>query len=356
MRPYEVNLCGLSLTVNGLGFQQQDGGVAVCASSALWMALQRVSFMNGNRSPTPSAVTRAAASPFPTGDGLRVDQMATALSTLGYIADYFVPGNNRRLFKAKIGACLRSALPVVLLIDKKRYDTGDAVVGHAVTVTGYSDPLPPLEVDLETASVDPILVGSASLAEIYVHDDNLGFHLHYKLIESDEENDDGYKKLLLQRGLPEKPIEGWTIDTWAVTAALVPKPEWHRLPVRKLVDEIGPLRHYVELAFSELPINYETRFVSGVDFKRSLFRKEFDPAEVLHYVQSVSLPRCVGLIECFSGEDELCSFAIDVSEAKRTKLPTVLLCAAPGVKDDFERKQMHHMCDPDKWPLLLAKP
>ena len=53
IRRYTVSLAGLSLSVRGLAFQQQDQGVSACATTALWSALQR----NG----TPGALVLAYA-------------------------------------------------------------------------------------------------------------------------------------------------------------------------------------------------------------------------------------------------------------------------------------------------------
>src|SRR6266851_970531 len=39
VRDYRVHLLGLTLKVQGLAYQQQDRGAAVCASTALWSAL-----------------------------------------------------------------------------------------------------------------------------------------------------------------------------------------------------------------------------------------------------------------------------------------------------------------------------
>jgi hypothetical protein len=108
VRPYEVNIAGLRLRIDGLAYQEQDRGAAVCASTSLWVALQRVAHVAGHRTPTPSAITKAAASPFPASEGLTLGQMANALASLGYIADLFEPKDNRALFRALITTCLQS--------------------------------------------------------------------------------------------------------------------------------------------------------------------------------------------------------------------------------------------------------
>jgi hypothetical protein len=63
VRPYRVHLGAVRLRVDGLAFQQQDVGAAVCASTSLWCALQKVAHMAGQRTPTPSTITNASESP-----------------------------------------------------------------------------------------------------------------------------------------------------------------------------------------------------------------------------------------------------------------------------------------------------
>src|SRR5680860_1427518 len=57
---YTVHLTGLELKIRGLAFQQQDRGVAACATTAIWSALQRVCRHEGCRVPTPSQITEEA--------------------------------------------------------------------------------------------------------------------------------------------------------------------------------------------------------------------------------------------------------------------------------------------------------
>jgi hypothetical protein len=176
VRPYAVHLAsGCELIVNGLAFQQQDVGAAVCASTSLWSALQRVAYVSGHRSPTPVEVTQAAASPFPASHGLDDSQMATALSNLGYDAEFFPVAENRPMFRACVAACLDSRLPVVLTLRKKvKTGAGWVQVGHAVTVAGYRLNAPWADVPGPADGIAPLKIRGAAIDVVYVHDDNLG--------------------------------------------------------------------------------------------------------------------------------------------------------------------------------------
>lgn len=335
-RRYWVNPAGLRLYVDGLAYQQQDRGAAVCASTALWVALQRVAYVAGHRSPTPSAITAAADSPFPASHGLDLNSMARALRTLGYIADVFDPAENRALFRAKVVACLESHLPVILLMTKKEETgAGHVTIAHAITVTGFSEPKTIAPIPPPFKGGPQFRFRSGSLEVLYVHDDNLGSHAHYELVDSDELNNDGHKILTLRRGRSNKPaLDGWDVDLWDIQAALVPKPEELRLPVENLFLNLhwfGPL--FTNEVFQEIAVHCGARFESGIDYKRALFERGFDAARLRAFMISCSLPRHVGVLTFFGPNDAvLCEVVLDVSEIERVPgQPTVLGLVAPAV-------------------------
>lgn len=334
VRPYSVNLAGLRIEINGLAFQQQDQGAAVCASTALWSALQRVAYVAGHRTPTPTAITAAAASPFPASHGLNDMQMATALARLGYIAEQFSPSVDRALFRAKVVACLDSQLPVVLVIEKTRKtETGNVRVSHAVTITGYKQGAEAVIVGVRTELEASIPLATAGTSVYYVHDDNLGSHAHYEFVDSDCEDDQGCKMLLLQRGdLGRKRASYWDVDEWEIVLALVPKPEKMRLSIEALFLDIAELSLLFAAVFDGLAVSYSVRFESGVNYKRSLFTGRTTANSLRDFQQQASLPRHVGVIAVRRGEFVLCECVLDVSEVPREALrPNVVALVAANV-------------------------
>lgn len=341
VRPYEVNVCGLDLRVDGLAYQQQDGGAAVCASTSLWSALQQVAHLAGHRTPTPHAITEAARSPFPASTGLDMRQMATALSNLGYGADVLTPSTNRAAFRALLVTCIASRLPVILLIAKKEptgagTDAGEITPGHAVCITGYSDPQTIIEVPpqrLAEPPVRPIRSRDASLEIIYVHDDNLGSHAHYELFDSDERNEQGQRKLMLRRGRSNHPaVDWWTVDQWEVYAALVPKPSNLRAAIDDVFHDALYVRPLVEALLPGLELHYSARIESGVEYKRSLFGRNLNRNLLRGFVEALTLPRYVGVVSVHDSVSHLLDVLLDVSEIRRTKDPTSMLgIVAPGV-------------------------
>lgn len=362
VRPHRVHVAGLELRVEGLAYQQQDRGAAVCASTALWSALQRVSYMTGHRTPTPHEITRAAKSPFPASHGLEDSQMAEAISALGYDADQFSPEGNRRLFRAKLAACIRSQLPVVLLMTmKEKTRAGDRTVGHAVTVTGYSEPNKVEGVEVED-SVAPLPMRSASLKTLYVHDDNLGSHAHYELEDSDGIDTEGRPKLCVYRGCRSKTvIQGWTPDTWDVEKALVPKPDKLRFPIEDLLSSLVWLRPWAELPFEKLPLNYDVRFVSGVSYRRSLLTRGLAPDQMEAFQRTLTLPRYVAVLSAYTEnntDESLFDILIDASEVARDPNdPSVLAIVAPGVPSmSIAWKHQKQLIDRDSRTLYISAP
>jgi hypothetical protein len=334
VRPYTVYIGGLvRITIHGLAFQQQDVGAAVCASTSLWSALQRVAYLAGNRTPTPSGITSAAGSPYPANHGLSELNMAAALSSLGYVAEVFQPSENRAWFRAKLTCCLESQLPAVLLLTTKRATgAGKVEVGHAVTVTGFSEPVGAAAVATTDPGLAPICLRGSELAIIYVHDDNLGSHAHYELFDSDELDDNSHRKLMLRRGRKDHKKEWWTVDEWTVIGALVPKPEKLRLPLESLLGHLIALRPVLDATFNNAPLELSARFSTGTEYKRTLQTDELDGKLVQDFMLNQSLPRHLGVLSASCNGALLLNVLVDVTEVERqTGVSYPLAMIAPGV-------------------------
>jgi hypothetical protein len=340
VRSYKVNVSGIRFEVRGLAYQQQDRGAAVCASTALWSALQQVASLSGNRTPTPSEITRAAASPFPVSQGLGSSQMATALSTLGYGAELLAPNMGSELFRAKLVACLLSHLPVILLLRNERG-------GHAVTVTGFSDPRELAKVIINPG-LPPLLMKSGSTDVLYVHDDNLGSHAHYELFETSDKaprlglgwlrlpkprKPKTEPQLMLRRGRTNKPpLSWWKVDELTIVGALVPKPLKLRLPIDDLFLSLVQLRRLIEQELPGLELHYSARFATGVNYRDELFHHTFNDDDKQDFHERLALPRFVGVISVLYGNSLWVDVILDVSEvAREPGKPPVLALACPGI-------------------------
>jgi hypothetical protein len=262
-------------------------------------------------------------------------QMAAALAELGYLADRFAPLENRALFKAKIVACLQSKLPVILLMTRKLpTGAGEILSGHAVTVTGFSEPTQIVDVPSSRAGWPPSKMKGAGVSTLYVHDDNLGSHAHYELIDSTMMTDEGHPALLLRRGGRQgsgKPTPWWTSDEWTIFGALVPKPDKLRLSVGQLFHQFIALQRLIKIIFPTADMHYSHKFAPAVDYKRELFGRGLEPA-TMRTVAEASLPRFIGVVSVHIGSDVALEIVLDVSEVERTSdKPPILAMVAPGV-------------------------
>jgi len=260
--------------------------------------------------------------------------MATALRRLGYIADFFTPADNRAWFRALLVASLESHLPVVLLLRKKQTTgAGEVDVGHAITLTGFSEPQKIVDVPCSLDTVPPLRMRSGSLDIVYAHDDNLGPHAHYELLDDDKGDEDGHKQLVLQRGDSRGPRPAtWPVDRWQVVAALVPKPEKLRLSISSLLENIAYFRPWLELAFEPLSLHYKGYFGTGVQVKKTLLKEHVDVNERNAILFGLSLPRHVGIMSVSYDQIHLCEVVIDVTEVNRNPgEPSLLAVLATGV-------------------------
>ncbi|ABI37131.1 hypothetical protein Shewmr4_0050 [Shewanella sp. MR-4] len=183
-RDYVCNVAGLEFCVHGLAWQQQDSGVAACATIGIWSMLHSSAFNECNAIPTTSMITEAAHSsalvgrpPYPS-HFLRIDQIQHAIIQLGFspaitngelVGQFFTTAR----FANTCAAYLRSGYP--LLIGGVH---GDGVpVGHAVCAVGFREPAPQ-----QGGGIAEVSLQDDNISYLYIHDDNIGPNVRFKLI------------------------------------------------------------------------------------------------------------------------------------------------------------------------------
>ena len=170
IRRYKVNLTGLSLSVDGLAFQQQDRGVSACATTALWSALQRTAPLERLPSPTPAQITEAASRyRLPEGrslpsEGLHFDQLCEAVRATG-LAPVLLTSISPREDQSNLATYLQSGLPVLLAIGPLGPGEGHAVCGVGLRLRAVQPATDPNISYRDSAT---------AIDQIYVHDDRLG--------------------------------------------------------------------------------------------------------------------------------------------------------------------------------------
>lgn len=187
-RTYEAHVAGLTLTVKGLAWQQQDSGVGSCATIALWSMLHSSAFDDHHAIPTTAEITSAAHTvagtgrAFPADEGLRVEQMLEVIKSRG-LASVVIPGDvqgrfSRARFSTLVAAFVRSGYPILV---NGELDEGEGQLeGHAICIVGFRSSKPASVPDNEVALDD------ANVDIIYLHDDNLGPNVRFRVVEVDD--------------------------------------------------------------------------------------------------------------------------------------------------------------------------
>lgn len=178
-KDYEARICGITLLVRSLAFQEQDTVLAACATVALWSCFHQTSHLFQTSVPTPASITRTASQaahygrPIPSS-GLQVEEICTAIRGLALEPELvdLRSGGTVPLASLLYGY-LEMGLPVLLVIELYRAGEEEPDGLHAVTLTGYS---------LQSAVIRPEEVKSQSLPplkgrridKVYGHDDQIG--------------------------------------------------------------------------------------------------------------------------------------------------------------------------------------
>ena len=183
-RLYKTHVAGVTLEIEGLAWQQQDTGVAACATVSLWTMFHSSAYDEHHAIPTTADITKSArkfgSRPFPSV-GLTLEQIMEAINqqNLNPIAvsgdKSDLPSNglghpfSKERFANNVAAFVRSGYPLLLA---GHYEGGG---GHAICIVGFRD-----------KAVTPGESGKYRMADqdveyIYAHDDNFGPNLRFRI-------------------------------------------------------------------------------------------------------------------------------------------------------------------------------
>lgn len=183
-RLYESHVAGLTLTVQGLAWQQQDSAVGSCATVALWSMLHSSAFDDHHAIPATAQITSTAhwAAPngsrvFPASAGLHISQILEVIKGHN-LAPLIVSGDqhpdsefSRARFGSLVGSFIRSGYPVLV----NGWLEEDERSPHAVCIAGFRTAKMPEVPDGE------IVLEDENIEVVYVHDDNLGPNARFEL-------------------------------------------------------------------------------------------------------------------------------------------------------------------------------
>ena len=175
-RENKVNLFGVSLSLDSLPFQEQDGAVSACATVAIWTALQSLGRKFEVSVPlAPSEITDMAFSSgalvdskkFP-NEGLTTYQIINSFRDLGYEVYPYkdLYHYDEDFLSGLIKAFVRYGIPMVALLSL--IDKTGRLDGHAVIISGY-------KCDEKTGAI----------SHLYVHDDQIGPYSKVEFFDSE---------------------------------------------------------------------------------------------------------------------------------------------------------------------------
>ena len=167
----KINLFGHEKKIMTMPFKEQDGAVASCASTALWMAFHKTAELFHTKAPSLSEITILAGAGNNSGrifpsKGLNFTQICTAISVLGMTPEL---QDDPSHFRCKLHAYLKCGIPVLLGMHhlkgaKKPYN-------HLVTMNGYRYKENKYQTSI---SQEECLLLSDTIEMFYVNDDQVG--------------------------------------------------------------------------------------------------------------------------------------------------------------------------------------
>lgn len=255
IRTYPINLFGKKLWIRTLMYQEQDGIVGSCASSALWFAFQKTSELFQSKLPSPSDITISAGyDTYQTGKdfpskGLELSQICKAIYEAELISEMrisqeFVSKN--KWLKSFIYAYSKMGIPILMGIEFENKDL------HLVTITGYRFGNP----EKNSANNSPKLSSditldlvSENITKLYAHDDQTG----------------PFSRLVFQ----ERNEYQFKTSCWKDIAS-------DEILLAKTISVIVPLKNTIRVTFDDIlyeTINYEFFFSKrlGLNFKWDIF-------------------------------------------------------------------------------------
>jgi hypothetical protein len=183
-RAYEAHVAGLTLTVSGLAWEQQDSAVGSCATVALWSMLHSSAFDDHHAIPTTAEITSMAHWSAPTGhrifpdSGLQLAQVLEVIKGHG-LAPVIITGEeedqafSRQRFCTLVASFIRSGYPVLvngwLEAEENRREA------HTICVVGFRSPSSPV------VKAGEHVLADENINFVYVHDDNLGPNARFRI-------------------------------------------------------------------------------------------------------------------------------------------------------------------------------
>lgn len=346
---HSINLFGKELDVETMPFKEQDGVVASCATTAMWMAFHKTAEIFHTKAPSLSEITILAGDNennpgkiFPSR-GLRVSQVCKAIYSLGMVPELKTEFESLSYFKGYVHAYLKCGIPVLFGFTFKN-ETQDE--NHLITLNGYRYYNLGDEQSYHRMIADDI-------EKFYAHDDQIGPFARIVVEENNNPeveargNDTRYANNHLD------VITAWWKDPETATRSMTAngdfkrnhsnflhgRPDYLIVPLSSTIkvtyDDIADRFHLIHFMASfylrlssdtaTLDISWDIFLMKNNDYKQWLHDHfsgfgAHNPLENVE-VMMLSLPKYIWVIQAFFKNTLLFDFLFDTVESNIYGLP-----------------------------------
>jgi hypothetical protein len=330
LRNYKVHFFGHEVEVTSLAFQEQDSVLAACATTAIWIMLNKAAINVHTILKTPSEITKDAGNLSPDGSrlfpnkGLSVKQICQAIFNSGLVSEVKPPdyaaldkdGNIIESFvsnlytKKILNAYEPLGIPIILVI---KVPDGDEHGLHAITVSGHrQNPIKAIDVR------DEISLVAENIDRIYAHDDQWGPFARVNLLnEGDLKTPwtDEHPKLLPTR----------------VTSIIVPVYPKVRISYEDIEAVVIGLDAMLTLFFDKLikyDLVWDIKIEYSESFKSDIKKSALDEEEKLKRLTK-SFPKYLWIATCYIGIHKVFQFTFDATDVNSGMIGNDLVCYMP---------------------------
>ncbi len=309
VRNYYINVFGNKVKLASLAYMEQDSVVSVCATSAIWMMLQKASMNKYAVSKTPSQITDEADIVGTHGErifpnqGLSVKQISQSIYKSGLVSDIRTSDKNHELsrsfLKKYVYAYASIGIPLILVLEVPYIDRDKFKYGHhAVTVVGYKIG----NADLKAINKYPNLSFIAeNISKLYTHDDAWGPYASFNF----EENVNAEYRFETKWSHAVDPIKPTHLTNIII-------PLYHKIrityeDVEKIVvgvNELINLIYNLDLAW-DITLQYSEKFKADSKIY------ELNLAKNIHFI---SMPKYIWVGKCIFNNKLLFEIIFDATD------------------------------------------
>ncbi len=357
-----AHLAGITLPLVAAPFMQQDRSVAVCASMAIWFALQLMPAQLARSRPSTVDITEAATKfkvkcrTSPARKGLDQEQMSEAIRSFGWDPESLSPGKVDWA-RAIVRAYIRSGRPVIAT--GIRSDPPHPLVGHAMTVVGVSEN----ESDSLHWAREGRAIDVPAPRKIYLHDDRIGPYIR-ATIEDVTPNEKLAARLGTRGPLPGLHIEAFEKrEKWVLLRLLVPRYPPVKLSIVDLLDVNRSVIANLPISSFRSDECKELRMDCYIQSGQSVLEEistisKLDQPRLVQFLKTISLPDYAGVVNVASRERPLFTLLWDTTDFCRSismmwQHLLAVVCYQPELWEQFTDWINSSEIPPERAPKIL---